>query len=131
MQTDIIMDQPGPLPDRLQLAARQQPELAAAIDRIENRLVQNYDWRLQKITLDAKESRRLKSFTEWAFEDELVEACRVDLVGNLLLSTPEKFVDYELENLPDCDNFAPTRNSKKGPGQLHQFASVFSRRRAF
>jgi len=93
------------------------------------------DWHVWSIatntTLDAKESRRLKSFTEWAFEDELVEACRVDLVGNLLLSTPEKFVDYELENLPDCDNFAPTRNSKKGPGQLHQFASVFSRQRAF
>jgi len=82
-------------------------------------------------TLDAKESHRLKPFIEWSFEDALVEACWADLVGDLLLPAPEYFFYCELANLPDCDNFAPTRNSKKGPGQLHQFASVFSRQRAF
>jgi hypothetical protein len=42
-------------------------------------------------TLDAKESRRPKPFIEWPFEDALVEACRADLVGDLLLPAPENF----------------------------------------
>jgi hypothetical protein len=39
--------------------------------------------------------------------------------------------DYDLAYSPDCANFASTRNGGKCRGQLHQFASAFSRHRAF